>query len=290
MLIDHTRLTPAELVVLLPHRLVQVDWLSHTQAGARTVFFLYEHFHGGWAIGLVSGRAYSGELFPDTVFLAEARDEQLDAAGALALFEDTLTQALEAGSGRIRCKDLTSLPPDVERALLLKWTDASPTLPELAQHHALCRQLFQAVRQAAGAQPLSPEEAQLTDWLAGLHQRPRVGAPRPLLGLPGEARLWAWLLCEAGRSQQDGAPDALGVLKDEGSEALCSLLEPEALARVGGWFDQARQNLQGPMPRHTLADMVQSSLAPYAGQVLEQWAARPAIRPARPVRSIAPAA
>jgi len=280
LLIDHTQLTAPELAHLFPLRLLQMDRLSAERVLSRTVFFLYGHFLGGWAVGSVQGNTKSGVLEPGTLQHL-SRDAQTDKAGALALFDAVLTQQLGPAmglAGQLCGTELQSLPREVELRLAQNWMPAAPDPNEPAQRGLPVERLAVELRKVMGPLTLSPEWRELTTWLRGL---PSPVAGQPTLVSPEEAKVWAYLLTEAAVSQQDGVPDALLVLQQEGAEAFCSLLDQRSLGLMARWISRSRDNLDVALPRQTVADLVNGSLALHARLLLRHWNARPSGRVTR---------
>jgi len=272
LLIDHTQLTDPALVHLFPLRLVQVDWLDPARRGARTVFFLYRHFHGGWAVGSVPGSADSGELVPSGLALRAVRDGRLDEAGARRLFETLLAGQAGLSGGRVWCTELPHLPLAVELRLAQAWV--RPALPPVAnQPRGIPEvQLYLHLCQGMRAVLPSAEADDLATWLGDLYSDTEGQMPLGLLS--NEAHLWAFVLTETALSQQDGLADALRVLQRQGASAFCALMDQEALALMVKRLTRSCLKSRDPVPRGTVADVVQRQLTPFVDLLLEHWNVR----------------
>jgi len=272
MLIDHTQLTDPALAGLFPVRLVHVDWLGHKRASARSVFFLYQHFHGCWAVGSADGRNLNGHMALDKLVVSAFRGAQLSEAEALVLFEETLDKALTFDGVRLPGQELTCLPAEFEHQLAQVWGFQ----PEVHNMPGLGYRLARELRRVVDTVRLPPEVGSMAAWLTSLDPPTAPDDSAELFA--HDAKLWACLLEDAGLSQQDGVPDALRVLQHQGASAFCALLDPTTLATVASWLEQTRKDFPETAPRCTVADVVRGSLALNAELLLQHWNERPLVR------------
>lgn len=285
MLLDHLKVTDHAVAHLLPKRLVEVHWGAGAMAGTRTVRFLYEHLQGGWAVG-------SADVHPDTGALS-LTPGALQTSFGWSCQADLAIEPLEArfdSNMADRCAEpgrvldtrgLRTLPAELELQLvhalqrstnsrLGTWSPDAPAARGAAEQMQLAfgELLFGALSAPGG---MSPQAVEVNDWIAGSDSGAGslTGAPVSITAL--EARNWAFLLTEAGVTQQEGLRDALRILDEQGTEAFCTLLPDATLSYLAAHVDSARQRvdfLRGP--RYTVADYVDETLAFFSDVLVDR--------------------
>lgn len=248
--------------------------------------FLYQHLNGSWAVGTIRG--YLGLGAGDGVVVAErmpaargsqeeavqrygshARDtyQELERMG-FSVKERVLPEPLTVAQ-EVALSDAWLLPAD-RRAL---WAAArlgmvSRDIPGLYRRsRELQSNRIQTLRNALSRDPAMEYLRPLAHWLAPF--------------VPQDARVWAFFLLQAAESAQDGIEDTLQVLERRGAEAFCALLPDttmEYLSEV--WDTEAQIAPEGPVPRYTVADLVDQEMCLSSTQVLDAWCTAPFVSPA----------